>query len=195
MVSINKETRWAQILPFTVLERTNLVNPLKCAILLLLNVYVVYVCVCVCVCTCVYMWYTCMYVFVCAHVCGSQSPVSGIFSCFLPYSEPGTCWLSRPAALQSLPPQNMLMCLGFALKHGLNSGSHAFMPNPLPTEPSSFFRFLFFLSSCLWQTLSHLSFLTMEGSGDSLFTLCAPTPLLHLKAWLWVLHCFHTAHL
>lgn len=41
------------------------------------------------------------------------------------------------------------MCLAFVLKHGLNAGSQAFMPSPLPTEPSSF-RFVFFLSSCLW---------------------------------------------
>lgn len=69
-------------------------------------------------------------------------------------------------------------------------------------DPSSVFHFLFFLSVVLWwrsprkcALLVFRLFLNVEGSGESLSPFCVPTPILNLKACLWVLNCFHTMRL
>lgn len=76
------------------------------------------------------------------------------------------------------------MCLAFVLKHGLNevlmlSCRALYQLSHLPSSVLYFFcPPAYGTLMKRWKTvntLCRLSFLTVEGSGDSLFTLCAPT--------------------
>lgn len=99
MASVSTERSLERILPFTVLERINLVNHLKLQFF------------CICMRRGIYV-HMCL----CAQVCGGQSPTSDVFYCLLPFLKPEFpgctgCWLSEIHL--SPPPQHVLLCPAF----------------------------------------------------------------------------------
>jgi len=99
MASVNTERSLERILPFTVLERINLVNHLKLQFF------------CICMRRGIYV-HMCL----CAQVCGGQSPTSDVFYCLLPFLKPefpgcAGCWLTEIHL--SPPPQHVLLCPAF----------------------------------------------------------------------------------